>query len=461
MIFSLLLISVLGAPRAPVEAEVVVFVPKLEQATQLLPFFTAAGSRSNLLRPEAWRSEAHPLIDADVTRKEALALVGIDASTSLTSSRLGDASIACVTVSDVEKYRKAADAKLARLGEVFEKVEGGVSLYATRDPLGRVLAAYVLSGRESCAISGHGRSVEAQFPLLSKLVVKPAQGPGFSLAAKVPGVLQLIVPSGASHGVLSLNAKDLVLTVDGKSKNVALAQLAGAGPSALGTFSTAGMALLRARVAKTQVPALVEQAVRQFPGAAVLLPLAREAASLFTGNAALLLSHVKVTTGLRTREARFFALRGALLAEVSDVPAMTALLEKLDPKSLSFREGTLSVSMEGSMLVVSNDAEVRARAVAALAKANGKQVHGVEFEVDPKLVARGLQQVPLLEAVQAPELAGLVAAGTELGPLLLATERVSGFLDSAAGAVHTGRLIWQLDAAKFAPDAGAPFDGGH
>lgn len=454
MIFSLLLISVLAAPRAPADAEVVAYVPKLEQASQLLPFFSAAGTRSVLLRPEAWRASGHPLIEVDVTSREALALVGIDANGSLTSSRLGDASIGCVTVSEVDKYRKAADAKLARLGDVFEKVEGGVSVYATRDPLGRVLAAYALNGKESCAISGHGRSVEKQFPLLSKLVTKPAAGPGITLAAKVPGVVQVIAPSGAQHGVVALNAKDLTLTADGKSKGLPLAQLAGAGSSPLGAFTAPGMSVMRARVAKAQVPAMVEQAVRQFPGATVLLPLAREAAPYFTGNAAVLLSHAKITTGLRTREARFFALRSALLVEVTDPVAMEALIGNLDKKVLSFREGTLTVSMEGSMLVVANDAEVRARAVAALASASGKQAHGVEFEVDPKLVAKGLQQVPLLEAVQAPELAGLVAAGTELGPLLLASQRVSGFIDSAPGGVHTARVVWQLDAAKFAPDGG-------
>ncbi|MDP1825217.1 MAG: hypothetical protein Q8L48_18305 [Archangium sp.] len=454
MIFSLLLISVLQAPRAPAEAEVVAWVPKLEQVNQLLPFFTAAGSRSVLLRPEAWRADAHPLIDVDVTSRPALALVGIDPGAGLTSSRLGDASIACVTVSDAEKYRKAADAKLARLGEVFEKVEAGVSVYATRDPLGRVLAAYVLHGRESCAISGHGRSVETSFPMLSRIVTKPAQGPGFVLAAKVPGVVQVIAPGGSQHGVLSLNAKDLALTVDGRSKGLPLAQLAGAGASPLGAFSTPGMAVIRARVAKAQVLNLVEQAVRQFPGSATLLPLAREAAPSFTGNAAVLVSHARVTSGLRTREARFFALRSALLVEVSDAVAVAALLAKLDPKALAFREGSLSVTLEGMVLVVANDAEVRARAVAALAKAAGKQGHGVEFEVDPKLVAKGLQQVPLLEAVQAPELAGLVAAGTELGPLLLASERVSGFLDSAGGGAHSGRVVWQLDEEKFVGDAG-------
>lgn len=454
MIFSLLLISVLGAPRAPAEAEVVAYLPRLDQATQLIPFFTAAGSRSALLRPESWRSEAHPLIDVDVTSREGLALVGIEVNASLTSSRLGDASIACVTVSDVEKYRQAADAKLARLGEVFEKVEGGVSVYASRDQLGRVLAAYVLHGKDSCAISGHGRSVEAQFPLLSKVVTKSATGPGYALAAKLPGVVQLIGPKGSAHGAISLSAKDLTLTVDGKSKGAPLAQLAGGGPSPLGAFTAPGMAVFRARVAKAQLPALVEQVVRLLPGAGALLPLSREAAPYFTGNTALLISHAKISTGLRTREARFFALRSALLVEVTDAAALGALLERLDLKALAFREGTLSVTLLGSTLVVANDPEVRARAVAALPTSAGKQAHGLEVEIDPKLVARGLQQVPLLEAVQAPELAGLVAAGSELGPLLLASERVSGFLDSAPGGQHAARLVWQLEAAKFAPDAG-------
>lgn len=454
MISSLVLISVLLAPRAPPGAEVVAYVPKLADAAQLLPFFTAAGSRSVLLRPDSWRSESHPLIDVDVMSRESLALAGIDSGGSLTSSRLGEASIACVTVSDVDAYRKAADAKLARLGEVFEKVEGGVSVYASRDPLGRVLAAYVLHGKDSCAITGHGRSVEPQFPLMSKLVTKAAAGPGVTMAAKMPGVVQLIAPAGSTPGVLALNAKGLALTVDGKAKGLPLAQLAGAGASPLGTFSASGMAVFRARVAKAQVPSMVEAAVRQFPGASTLLPLAREAAPYFTGNAAVLLSHAKVSAGLRTREARFFALKGALLAEVNDVPAVAALLTKLDPKALAFREGTISVTLEGSLLVVSNDAEVRARAVAALASAAGKQAHGVEFEVDPRLVARGLQQVPLLEAVQAPELAGLVAAGTELGPLLLASQKVTGFLDSPAAGVHSARIVWQLDPAKFTPDAG-------
>lgn len=454
MISSLVLISLLAAPRAPAGAEVVGYVPRLDAVGALLPFFTAAGSRSVLLRPEAWRSQAHPLIEVDLTSAEGLALVGIDGTASLTQSALGDASVACVTVSDVDKYRKAADARLARLGDVFEKTEGGVSVYATRDPLGRVLGAYALKGKESCAISGHGRSVESQFALLAKAVARPATGPGYALAQKLPGPLQLIAPGGAQHGVVTVSAEALTLNLDARSKGAPLAQLAGAGSSPFGAFRPTGLLVVRARLARAQVPALVEQVVRVLPGGAALLPMAREAAPLLTGNTALLLSHARVTTGLRTKEARFFALRGALVAEVSDPELVAAVLSRLDPKALTFREGTLTISLEGNALILSNDGEVRGRAVQALAKSAGKQAHGLELELDPHLVARGLQQVPLLEAVQAPELAGLVAAGTELGPLLLASERVTAWLDSASGGAHAAHLTWQLEAEKFTPDAG-------
>jgi hypothetical protein len=358
-----------------------------------------------------------------------------------------------VRITDIDTFRKACDARLARLGEVFEKVEGGVSIYATRDSLGRVLAAYALSGKEACAIVGHGRSVDSSFPSVAKSMSKAPIGAGYTMATKAPGVVQIIGPTGPTVGVMGLTAKDLTLTLDAKIKGAPLAQLAGAGASPFGTFSATGMTVVRARLAKTQLPALVDQAVAQFPGSAMLKPIARQVSPYLTGNAAALLSHVKVTSGLRTREARFFALRAVLLLEVADPPAVAALLAGLDPKALTFREGTLSVTLEGSVLVISNDAEVRAKALAALSRSAGNQAHGLEYDVDPKLVAKGLQQIPLLEAVQSTELAGFVAASTELGPLLLATERVSGWLEWGGG-THTGKLVWQLDAAKFTPDAG-------
>lgn len=106
-------------------------------------------------------------------------------------------------------------------------------------------------------------------------------------------------------------------------------------------------------------------------------------------------------------------------------------------------------------MVLSNDAEVKGRMLRALEGAAGKQAHGLEFVAAPTQVAQGLAQVPLLEALQAPELAGLVAVSSELGPLL-ASERVAGSVE--AGPVQRAQLTWALNPSKFVedgPDAGS------
>lgn len=448
------------APKAPAGAQVVGSAPAIDKLGTLVPFFQKAGTRSVLVRPENWKTDAHALLEVDFTSVEALRAAGIDASGPLTRAQVGDATMSCVRILNVDAYRKGCDARLIRMGDVFEKVEGGVSVYGSRDPIGRVMAAYTVLGKDSCALNGHGRSVEALFPMLAKATAKPASGAGWTMVSKAPGVLQLVLPSGTTTGVVGINAREFDLTLDARTKNAPFAQFAGAGPSPLGVFKASGMAVIRGRVSKAQLPSLVEQVVRVMPNGAGLLPAAKALAPYLTGNTALLLSHVRVSQGLRTREARFFALKGAALAEVSDPAAVQPVISAIDQGLLKFPQGALSVSLEGNMLVIANDQDVRARAVAALANSSGKQLHGVEFDVDPKAVAKGLQQVPLLEAVQSPELAGFVAASSELGPLLLASTSVSGWLDSAADSQHVAKLVWTLDEAKFQPDAGGDLDAG-
>ena len=450
MLTTALIIALAAGPKAPPGADVITYAPKVDGVTQLLPFFQAAGTRSLIFKPDTWAADAHPLINVNLLDKDALARSGIDGSAALSRSQLGDVVVGCVTVKDLEAYRAACDAKLARMGEVFHKTENGVTLHGSRDPLGRVLVAYAIAGRESCAIAGHGRSIDSQLPALMKLVNKPTTNPAISMATKVPGALQFIISTGTRHAVVALNAKELTLTADAKLKNLRLNELGGAGESPLARFAPAGMTVLRARFKKDDMPNIVEQLVRTFPGATALLPVAKKVAPHLTGNTAAVASHAKVTTGLRTKEARFFALKSAMVAEVDDVAAVQAELNALDGKSLATREGTVSVSLSGRFLIVANDGETKAKAEAALSNAAGKQAHGVEFVVDPRLVARGLQQVPLLEAVQSQELAGLVAAGSELGPLLLASKQLYGWLDSTGAQQHTARLTWELEAAAFA-----------
>lgn len=455
MIFPVVMMSVLAAaspPKAPAGADVVTYVARLDALSQVLPFFEAASTRSALFRPSSWTSSVHPLIDVDVTDAAALGRVGIDATGSLTASRLGNSEISCHRVSDLDAYRKACDARLARLGDLFEKSEGGVSIYATRDPLNRVQAAYVISGKETCAIAGHGHSIEKELKALVKTVGKPLVSANLSAVTKLPGLVQVFFAGKREKG-LSISANGLTLEVQGRAWDSGIAKLAGGGASPYSTLAAPGMAVVRGRLAKDQLAGVIDQFVQLVPGGSSARDVARELAPLMTGNAGALISHVKITTGLRTREARFFALKLAVVAEVNDPVAAAAVLEKLNRKALSMREGTLDVELVGAHLVVSNDGEAKAKLLAAVKTSAGKQGHGMEISLDSKAVAKGLSQIPLLEAMQAPELAGMVAASAELGPLLLATERVNGWIDSS-GNSHVGRATWTLDAAKFAPDAG-------
>ena len=85
MLPTVLLLTVLSAPRAPAGATVVSYVPRIDAMTPLLPFFRAAGSRSNVLRPDAWASDAHALIGLNLLDADALERSGIDGTQSLAS----------------------------------------------------------------------------------------------------------------------------------------------------------------------------------------------------------------------------------------------------------------------------------------------------------------------------------------------------------------------------------------
>ncbi len=439
---TLLLLSTLAAPRFPVQEEAVLYVPRLDAMTTLTPFFEAAGVHSRMLRPQSWGADAHPLITANLLDAGALAQSGIDGSQALTRFTFGEAAVSCVTVKDVTRYRAACDEKLQRMGEVFEKKVGGLAVRGSTDALGRVLVAYAMKGNESCAVNGNGRSVDALLPDLVKVLNTAVPAQVLTQAAKVPGPLQVLLPKGNPQGVVSLDAAGHTLTASALFKNTKSPK-ASPGASALGAFTVDGALVLRTRVAKAEVGALAKSLARELPGTPTLSPLAEALTPYLTGAGAAVFSHAEVTKdGLRTKPLRFFAAKSALLVEVSDVAAVAAALEKVDASALRFNEGTLTVSLHGNVLVLANDAGVKSRAVAALAKSAGKHVHAADFELRPELAAQALRQVPLTEALRAPELVIFVAVATELGPLLTASQSINGWLDS--GANLTGKLVWVL-----------------
>jgi hypothetical protein len=171
-----------------------------------------------------------------------------------------------------------------------------------------------------------------------------------------------------------------------------------------------------------------------------------------------------VTGSLRTDAGRFFAVRTAVFAEThAPEEALKAImllgtlkgskpLEAGDGISVLLKEGEVRMGVRGSHVFFSNDPGVLEATYKALPTTGGPMTHGAELNVDPKLLAQGLSQVPLMDAIQSTELAGVLAAGAELGPLLLATERISGWADP-----QKAQVSWKL---KPPPPPRATLDGG-
>jgi hypothetical protein len=332
-----------------------------------------------------------------------------------------------------------------------------VAITAARDSLGRVVAAVGTLGTSACTVSSGGTSVEPLFPALVEALTAPQAGPPPRRWAPGPGVAQLLSPGGPAPFAASLAASGLTATVSLRTEGQVLPALEpGGGPTRYGALAPPGLAVLRLRFAPGAMPEVLARLAAAAPGGEALAELAPRLAPLLTGQAAALVWQVRVSTGLRTPEARFHAVKLALVAQTRDPAAATALLGAMDPARLSVREGRLTLEVVGDSVVLANDEGARGRLVEALASATGAQAHALELRVDPPSVAAALAQVPLLEVVRTPELAGLLAASAELGPLLLASRTASLWLDPAGQGGLAGQARWELDPGRFPADGGVP-----
>jgi hypothetical protein len=181
-----------------------------------------------------------------------------------------------------------------------------------------------------------------------------------------------------------------------------------------------------------------------------------------TGQVLLRVEEVRSRGSLRSAAQRLFAPRQALAAEVRDAARVRTALAPLarlpgaralpDGLALDVPGGTFTLRLAGRHLVVGNDAAVTEALLSALARPTAGPpaplAHGVDFTLDPRLVARGLAQVSLLDVVASRELAALFAVGAELGPLLRVSEPAQGWIDGGSpGAPHRFSLRWRLPAA--------------
>ncbi|MBF5045114.1 hypothetical protein FGE12_22115 [Aggregicoccus sp. 17bor-14] len=454
-------------PRAAAGAQTVVHAPRLDRLGGVAAFLTRAGALAPLLRPEAWTGDFHPFLPVDPFQPESLRASGIDPAGAATTSLRAEGRITCTRLSDAALFRRAAEAALH--APLTLRRTGALSTL-TLETTG-LQAGYALQGAEACAFAGPTPEGTKRLLAEAKRLVRASPRPDARLA-KLPGAL-FVLRTGEQEGAVGLEGDAQSLQLQGQSRALPLPPFASAGASPY-PAPAAGPQLLQARahVLKGALPAVVtalrlqvQEACPECPRAA-LTSVADAVAARLTGQVLVQVAEVRTRGALRSPAARLFAPRQALAAEITDAAAVRAALAPLaklpgasalpDGWAVALPAGTLQLRVVegagGRHLVVGTDAAVsealvRQLSAAPAGAAPAAAAHGVELALDPRLVARALAQVSLMDVVGSRELAALFAAGAELGPLLRGSEPALGWVDGGGSAPHRFALRWRLAGA--------------
>ncbi|QSQ20125.1 hypothetical protein JY651_33305 [Pyxidicoccus parkwayensis] len=462
MFSSLVLAATLAAapaPRSAASALTVVHVPRLDAMTGLSAFLQRAGTYSAVLRPNAWRAELHPFLVIDPTKPETLSAVGLDPAGPATVSLREDGRVSCLRVTDVKLFQtKAAEAISAAGGEEPKPtVSKGVTTVSVKREAGGAMG-YALKGQDVCAYGATDSGGPALLKEAVKLVGK-APAPDARLG-KVTGVA--FIASGGT--VVGLDGTGNVLNVEGTALKLPLPPFQSKATSPYGAMKPGGMLFSRVAVSPAGVSQAVGSLSATIQSVCAACPekqvqaMTDTVAKQLTGNMLVNMDNVQVRGSLRLPDVRFFAVRQALAAEVTDAAAVKNALAPMgsfpgaktlaDGWSLPLKGGSVFVRLKGNQLVLGNDEAVTQATVAALPETGAKLERAADFSVDPKKLARGLGQVSLSDVLADQQLAALFAVSSELGPLLEQSERITGWMDSAPGGAHRFSLTWTLPAAK-------------
>lgn len=454
-------------PRAAAQADIAVYVPRLDRLSGVVAFLQRAGQHSSLLHLSTWTDEFHPFLPVDPTRADSLTASGIDPSSSATVSVGRDGSITCTHLRDVQTFTSVADKRLAEFGEIKKSRPQGAALQVVHGSRGD-LVGYALKGDEACSLAtdegGAKLADEA-----ARLTSKPSTGAPWKSLATLPGAAYVV----SRFGTAALEGNASELHVEGRTAQLPVPLLGSGANSPYAQMEPSGALLARAQVdvgsrrqAVLSLEAQLAAACRSCDEK-VMAEIAEGLAEHLTGHVALRVDRVQPGKSLRTAAERFFSVKLAYLAELIKPDEVDSLLERVlalkgARKSergyvLPVQGGELEIGRAGRHLFVGNDAEAIRAALAAVPAQPGNLAHGMVFILEPRRLARALSQVSLFDAMESRELASVFAAATELGPLLAASERVSGWAESAGASSHRVSVVWTLAPPR--KSGGAP-DGG-
>lgn len=430
------------------------YVPRFDKLAGISAFLQRAGAHSPMLRPSTWRSELHPLLQIDLTSADSLGRAGIDPAGGGTISFAGDDRVSCTALRDAKAFEARAAAKLRSLGEPWKSSANGVELVGAASG-GRVVAGYAIKGREACAVSS-ARAAEDLLRKAAALLIKPSSGEPWKSAASLPGSAFLISPDNS----VAVEGSATRLTFEGRGRRLQLAAVHPVASSPYAAIAPAGLLFARAHADSGFQDAaavrLQSEALQVCPvcDAGQLRSLIDGLVKNLSGDWMLRVESAKIGGTQRSSLARYFAVKNAFLAMVSDPEAVQRTLAALSGWknarrtqggfALTVPGGEIELGLHGKHLYVANDPGALKGALEMLSTPPSSLKHGAEFALDPHRVAKVLSQVSLLDALGSRELAPLVAIGAELGPLLAASDAIRGWADSTGKGEHRFALTWVL-----------------
>jgi len=448
------LLAATSPPRALPGAQLVLYVPRFDKLAGISAFLARAGTHSPLLRPSTWRSQLHPLLEVDLTSADSLERSGIDPAGGGTISFAGDDRVSCTALRDPKVFEARATAKLRSLGEPWKSSANGVQLVGTASG-GRVIAGYAVKGREACAVSS-ARAAEDLLRKAAALVIKPSSGEPWKSAVSLPGSAFLISPDSS----MAIEGSSTRLTFEGRGRRLQLAAVHPVASSPYAAIAPAGLLFARAHADSGFQDAaamrLQSEALQFCQGcdAGQLRTLIDGLVKSLSGDWMVRVESAKIGATQRSSLARYFAVKNAFVAMVSDPGAVERTLAALSSWKNAHRTqsgfvltvpgGEIEIGLHGKHLYVANDPRALKGALEMLSTPPSSLKHGAEFALDPSRVAKMLSQLSLLDALGSRELAPLVAIGAELGPLLAASDAIRGWADSAGKGEHRFALTWVL-----------------
>ncbi|MBX5484641.1 MAG: hypothetical protein IRZ16_22685 [Myxococcaceae bacterium] len=458
MLALVLAATIAATPRPLPGSHEGVFVPRMDRIGELVAFMSRAGERSAMLRPRSWFAQFHPLLYVDFTRKESLAAAGIDPSASVTVSLRDDGWMSCVEVSDLKTFQQRAKERLSSLGTVWEGKLAGVDVVAAKAPDGTFRAGYAKKGKVTCAVTS---SMDAK-PLLDAAagaVATPKVSGPWSEARRDGAMAWLILPEGA----VALRGTGDTLVAEGTTKELPAPALVKGARSPYATMAPVGLFLATATVKPSELPRAVHALIGPLAelcaqcDRAEVSALEKTLAAELTGNVVVDVASAQVKQRLTTPAQRFFAVRHAWLAEVSNPKRAKEALAAVakwpgaraegDGYAIPLEGGEVLAGVHGQHLYLANDATVLKSVLLNVPPKPGKLAHGAEATLDPAKASRTLAQISFFDVIGSKELAGLFALSTEVGPLLGITRSVTGTADSAGSGSHRFSLTWTLKPA--------------